>query len=140
MQIYAGFGDECKLEDLESLKTYKVRLTVEIDGNSSVSRSTEWLTVTTNKEPFSIALLNSAVKRDDGIKVRTILTTEKVTKVINETNGFLKIWTAFMCLFIKKRKSLEVKFKPEIIKSLKLSTCSNRTKKKNVDRDRKVDF
>ena len=95
MQIYAGFGDECKLEDLESLKTYKVRLTVEIDGNSSVSRSTEWLTVTTNKEPFSIALLNSAVKRDDGIKVRTILTTEKVTKII-KTNAILKLWTAFI--------------------------------------------
>ena len=79
MQIYAGFGDECKLEDLESLKSYKIRLTIEIDGNSGVSRSTEWLTVTTNKEPFSIALLNSAVKRDDGIKVRTILTTETVS-------------------------------------------------------------
>ena len=101
MQIYAGFGDECKLEDLESLKTYKVRLTVEIDGNSSVSRSTEWLTVTTNKEPFSIALLNSAVKRDDGIKVRTILTTEKVTKIINETLAVLKKWTGLSCLCIK---------------------------------------
>ena len=80
-QIYAGFGDECKMEDLESLKSYKIRLTVEIDGNSTASRSTEWLTFTTNKEPYNVALLNSAVKRDDGVKVRTILTTESVSEI-----------------------------------------------------------
>ena len=82
-QIYAGFGDECKMEDLESLKSYKVRLTVEIDGNSTVSRSTDWLTFTTNKEPYNVALLNSAVKRDDGVKVRTILTTESVSRKLS---------------------------------------------------------
>ena len=71
------------MEDLESLKTYKIRLTVVIDGNSAASRSTDWLTFTTNKEPYNVALLNSAVKRDDGIKVRTILTTENVRKVRN---------------------------------------------------------
>ena len=71
------------MEDLESLKSYKVRLTVEIDGNSTVSRSTEWLSFMTNKEPYNVALLNSAVKRDDGVKVRTILTTESVSRKLS---------------------------------------------------------
>ena len=77
-QVYAGFGDECKMEDLDSLKSYKLRLTIEIDDNTTTSRSTEWTTFMTCKEPFSIAVLNSAVKRDDGVKVRTILSTESV--------------------------------------------------------------
>lgn len=66
------------MEDLDSLKSYKLRLTIEIDGNTTTSRSTEWTTFMTCKEPFSIAVLNSAVKRDDGVKVRTILSTESV--------------------------------------------------------------
>ena len=49
--IYAGFGDECKVEDLDSLRTYKFRLTVEIDG-SKISTSSDWISITTAKEPF----------------------------------------------------------------------------------------
>ena len=49
--VYAGFGDECKVEDLDSLRTYKFRLTVEIDG-SKISTSSDWISITTNKEPF----------------------------------------------------------------------------------------
>jgi len=93
-QIYAGYGDECKMEDLDSIHTYKVRLTLEIDGTTT-SRSGEWMTFTTPKEPFSVAHLNKAIKRDDAVKVRTILTTED-TLDINalDDKGFTPMMTA----------------------------------------------
>jgi len=92
--IYAGFGDECKVEDLDSLRTYKFRLTVEIDG-SKISTSSDWISITTNKEPFSIALLNKAVKRDDGVKVRTILMTETSLDINGmDEKGFTPLMTA----------------------------------------------
>merc|ERR1711892_1408960 len=55
-KVYAGFGDEYKVEDLESLKSYKLRLTVEIDGNSTTSRSTEWTTFSTVQSNVMMAL------------------------------------------------------------------------------------
>ena len=38
----------------------------------------EWIEVMTEKEPAGIKNLNKAIKRDDAVKVRTFMMTEKV--------------------------------------------------------------
>lgn len=77
IQIYAGFGLDCKVEDLDSLKVYKYRIRVELNGTTTFAES-EWMTVTTEKQPIGIMNLNKAIKRDDAVKVRLMLTSEKV--------------------------------------------------------------
>ena len=52
------------------------RLRIEL---ADVSALSEWISVTTDKEPAGVLHLNKAIKRDDAVKVRTMLMTEKVT-------------------------------------------------------------
>ena len=47
------------------------------------------------KEPFSISLLNKAIKRDDAVKVRTVLITENGLDLnAMDEKGFTPLMTA----------------------------------------------
>jgi len=52
--MYSGFGLECKVEDLESLKQYKYRLKIQQVDNSSNFAVSDWLPVTTEKDSGSL--------------------------------------------------------------------------------------
>ena len=66
-----------RVEDLESLKKYRYRVKIE-DTETFNTAVSDWIEVTTEKEPAGIKNLNKAIKRDDAVKVRIFLTTEKV--------------------------------------------------------------
>ena len=77
VQIYSGFGTDARVEDLESLKKYRYRVKIE-DIETFHTAVSEWIEVMTEKEPAGIKNLNKAIKRDDAVKVRTFMMTEKV--------------------------------------------------------------
>ena len=77
VQIYSGFGTDARVEDLESLKKYRYRVKIE-DTETFHTAVSEWIEVMTEKEPAGIKNLNKAIKRDDAVKVRTFMMTEKV--------------------------------------------------------------
>jgi len=94
VQIYSGFGTDARVEDLESLKKYRYRVKIE-DTETFHTAVSEWIEVMTEKEPAGIKNLNKAIKRDDAVKVRTFMMTEKNLdlNIIDEI-GFSPLMTA----------------------------------------------
>lgn len=92
IQVYAGYSLETKVDDMECLKQYKYRLRIEL---ADVSALSEWISVTTDKEPAGVLHLNKAIKRDDAVKVRTMLMTEKNLDLNTmDEKGFTPLMTA----------------------------------------------
>jgi len=74
--VYSGFHNETLAADLESTTGYHFRIKIEFDGKEG-SKESEWLQIVTKKPPVGVGDLNKAIKRDDAVKLRTILTIEK---------------------------------------------------------------